>query len=103
MDWLKAINAGRSLSNVHNDVVGDWYRDPWNWAELRWVVKKAPELLASRLNDKGSKHAVPIDVPKENFVIRPALLLDPLDRLAYQALVDRLSATLVGKLHGWAY
>src|ERR1041385_6498169 len=103
MEWLKALDVPRALSNVNNDVLGDWYRDPWSWAELHWVVQKSPELLAARLNDKGARHAVPIDVPKENFVIRPALLLDPLDRLAYQALVDRLSVPLIGKLSGWAY
>src|SRR6267154_3797004 len=103
MDWLTTIDASKALYNVHIDILGDWYRDPWSWAELDWVVKKAPEILSARLNEKGSRRAVPLDVPKENFAIRPALLLDPVDRLCYQALVDRLSVSLIGDLRGWAY
>ncbi len=103
MDWLQAVDAPKALSNVHADILGDWYRDPWSWPELTWVVQDAPELLSARLNERGARRAVPIDVPKENFVTRPAVLLDPLDRLSYQALVDRISARLIGKLRGWAY
>jgi hypothetical protein len=49
------------------------------------------------------KAAARLDVPKENFALRPAIVFDPLDRLIYQALVDRLSVDLVGELPAWAY
>ncbi|WP_326950969.1 RNA-directed DNA polymerase [Amycolatopsis sp. NBC_01307] len=42
-----------------------------------------------------------MDVPKENFGIRPAVIMDPLDRLSYQALVDVQSARLIGGLDQW--
>lgn len=103
MDWLKALDFGRALRNVETDILGDWYRDPWGWPELRYAVERAPSLIVARLNEAGARRVLPLDVVKENFVIRPAVVLDPLDRLCYQALVDTLSKTLIGKLHGWAY
>ena len=46
---------------------------------------------------------VKVDVPKENYVTRPALILDPLDRLIYQALVDQMSKKLIGDMSSFAY
>jgi hypothetical protein len=103
MNWVGALNTHRTLANVHTDILGDWYRDPWGWPELKFVVEKAPELLVGRLNEVGSRRVLTLDVPKENFVIRPAVVLDPLDRLCYQALVDTLSKSLIRNLKGWAY
>src|SRR5689334_9929186 len=98
IDWSEALNFGQATKNVRGDTIGDWYRDPWGWPEIEWVSKEAPSLLIARLNDRGAKRALALDVPKENFVLRPAMLLDPLDRIAYQALVDSLSVQLAGDL-----
>jgi hypothetical protein len=91
--------------NCHIDFIGDWYRDPWGWPELDWDVSKRPELVATRLNMSGVRRAALVDVAKENFGIRPAIVMDPLDRLIYQALVDRLSLEFVAGakrwVHGW--
>ena len=104
MEWLRALDFDLALKNVHADIVGDWYRDPWNWCELDWIVKgELDNFVLPRLNDTGVKATVPLDVPKENFAVRPAVVLDPLDRLVYQALVDRLSVDLIGGLQRWAY
>lgn len=103
MDWSSVLDFKRALANVRRDILGDWYRDPWGWPELAFAVESAPELLVSRLNAKGCHRALTIDVIKENFVIRPAVVLDPLDRLCYQALVDTVSKSLIGSLPGWAY
>lgn len=103
MDWLAALDIDQALTNVGIDTKGDWYRDPWGWPELRWITKKKPETIVQRLNSSGVWRAHPIDVPKENFGTRPAIVMDPVDRLAYQALVDRLSIDLVGTQKQWAY
>jgi hypothetical protein len=46
-----------------------------------------------------------IDVPKENFGVRPAVILGVGDRIIYQTLVDALSPALLGSLladvYGW--
>ncbi len=103
MNWLDAINVQRTLRNVETDILGDWYRDPWGWPELRYVADAATQLIVGRLNETGAHRVLTLDVPKENFVIRPAVILDPLDRFCYQALVDTLSKTLIGSVPSWAY
>jgi hypothetical protein len=102
-DWLKVVDAKRALRNVRLDMVGDWYLDPWEWPETAWVVDKEPQHLVDRLNETGARPALPIDVLKENFAVRPAVVLDPIDRLAYQALVDRVSLKAIGNMRSWAY
>lgn len=98
MEWSEATSFERAAKNVRSDIFGDWYRDPWGWPETEWTVREAVTILVDRLNDSGTKRTLPVQVPKENFVIRPAVLLDPIDRLAYKALVDSLSAELIGEL-----
>jgi hypothetical protein len=56
-----------------------------------------------RLNARGVKGTASLDVPKENIAVRRAVVLDRLDRLIYQALVDRLSVGLIGSLPSWVY
>jgi hypothetical protein len=104
MDWFSALDFERALTNVQSDIRGDWYRDPWDWKELEWMV---PDSLSDhaipRLNSSGVKHTARLDVAKENFSVRPAVVLDPLDRFVYQALVDCLSERLIGDLTARAY
>ena len=52
---------------------------------------------------RGARRAALIDVPKENWGSRPAVVLDILDRLTYHSLVDRLSIDLIGNLHPSVY
>ncbi|MDG4760743.1 RNA-directed DNA polymerase [Micromonospora sp. WMMD710] len=83
--------------------MGDWFRDPWGWPELDWVVATRRDLIEERLRSTDVRAISKIDVPKENFGIRPAMVMDPLDRLAYQALVGHLSVPLIGGMHRNAY
>lgn len=105
MDWAAALDFKQALVNCHNEMIGDWYRDPWGWPELDWTVKKRQDLLVNRLNRPGARRVAKVDVPKENFTIRPAVVLDPIDRLIYQALVGAVSRQLIGELDscvfGW--
>jgi hypothetical protein len=95
VDWLKALDLERAVRNVEADVRGDWYRDPWGWREATWALKRSPEVYVQRLNSSGVAAAFPIDVVKENFGTRPAMVMDPVDRVIYQAMVDRLSVELI--------
>jgi hypothetical protein len=103
MDWLNTLNFDLALVNCHKDFLGDWHRDPWGWPEFDWVVTTRPEMLAARLNATGTKRVAKVDVPKENFATRPAIVMDPVDRLIYQALVDRVSVTLSRDMAPWAF
>lgn len=103
IEWLEVLDISLALKNCHIDLLGDWYRDPWGWPEMDWVVGRRPDLVAARLNSSSTRHVAKIDVAKENFSVRPAIIMDPLDRLIYQALVDRLSFEFIGNLKGWAF
>jgi hypothetical protein len=103
LDWPGMLNLERALYNCRNDIMGDWYRDPWGWPEMDWAVEKRPQVITARLNSSGSRRAARIDVAKENFGIRPALVLDPIDRIVYQALVDASSRSLIGNMPGWVH
>lgn len=103
VDWLQILDLQRALANCHEELIGDWYRDPWGWPELDYLVLKDPRLVAARINSGGIRLAAKIDVPKENFATRPAIVMDPVDRLVYQALVDRVSVPLIGDLRPWVY
>lgn len=102
-DWTQALNLKAALVHLHYEMQGDWYRDPWGWPELDWVVDRGQDVALTRLNSSGVWRVAKIDVPKENFGIRPAIVMDPVDRLIYQALVDRVSAQLIGDLNDWVY
>jgi len=103
--WLPSIQLPLVLRTCHRDFLGDWYRDPWGWPEMEWVANQKRSILEARLSARGAGFSCLIDVPKENFAIRPAAILDPVDRLAYQTLVGRASKALIGKLDpnvfGW--
>ncbi len=105
IDWLRALDLDLAHENLEAELVGDWHKDPWGWPELDYVHNKEPSLLAQNCSDEGSKKVALIDVPKESWGTRPAVVLDPLDRLMYQSLVDRLSINLIGDLSrntfGW--
>jgi hypothetical protein len=103
LDWLESLDLDLALHNCRNDILGDWYRDPWGWPELDWAVHKRPEIIVARLNSSGARRAARLDVAKENFGIRPAVVLDPIDRISYQALTDRLSNRLIGSMPEWVY
>lgn len=103
IDWLEVLDVSRALTNCHIDLIGDWYRDPWGWPEMDWAVRREPDLIVARLNASGVRGVAKIDVAKENFSVRPAIIMDPLDRVIYQALVDRLSLEFIGEMKGWVF
>ena len=103
MSWISSLDLDRALSACHQDLLGDWYRDPWGWPELDWAVTSRRDLIEQRILATDVRTVAKIDVPKENFGIRPAVVMDPLDRLAYQALVGAMSQNLIAGLHANAY
>jgi hypothetical protein len=103
LEWDKVVDIDQALVNCHIELIGDWYRDPWGWPELDWVAKKRKDLVVARLKGAGARAVCAIDVPKENYMIRPAVVIDPVDRLAYQALTDRVSKSIIGDMNRHAY
>ncbi|MBB5959628.1 hypothetical protein FHS29_006249 [Saccharothrix tamanrassetensis] len=105
VDWLRALDIEKATANVRHEFTGDWHRDPWGWPELGFLLGKKQDLFVENCKAVRSRQVSLIDVPKENWGSRPAVVLDPLDRITYQALIDRLSVDLIGKLSpssfGW--
>ena len=105
MTWPQALDFSRALKNVRHDVAGDWYRDPWGWPEYELEAGRGWQATQARCLSDSVRKSEKLDVPKENFSTRPALVMDALDRLAYQSLVDLQSKRLIGDLHsnvfGW--
>lgn len=102
-DWTTILDIPRARKNVESEYYGDWYNDPWGWPELEHLCSVDQPLLVSHLDTAMPGQLAALDVPKANWGIRPAVVLAPLDRLAYQALVDRLSRPLIGDLHPSVY
>lgn len=103
MDWSKALDHELAFKNVSQDLIGDWYRDPWNWPELEFVAKTDPSILRERASAGGAGRVANVDVPKEGFASRPAVVMGPVDRLLYQALVDRISKRVTDGLAPWVF
>lgn len=103
-DWAKALDFTRAAANLRVEMGrSDWHQDPWDWPELSFVLRKEPELVIQHCRSAGTLEPALVDVPKENWGTRPAVVLDLMDRLVYQALVDRLSVELIGNLSPNAY
>src|SRR5450759_2270752 len=105
IDWAKALDLEQAVTNLKVEAVGDWHQDPWGWPELHFLLKKQPDFVYQHAGASGSLEPALIDVPKENWGTRPAVVLDITERLTYQALVDQASLKLIGQLSpnvfGW--
>lgn len=107
MNWIDDLDPRRAISNLTQEKTGDWYRDPWDWPEYEFLNStQGQDLIRSRLvSNSLVSEPSKIDVPKENFGTRPAVILSVGDRVIYQTLVDGLSSTLIGDLahdvYGW--
>jgi hypothetical protein len=105
------VVAGAKLAAAEN--YGDWYRDPWGWPEL--FVENIRDLdveadIVVRGSD-GEHHLEEqpffhlIEVPKSALGLRPAVVQDPLSRLAYLSAacagLDKLHRNLPDWVYGW--
>ncbi len=100
---FKSIDIKRAAATVSDDVKGDWYRDPWGWPEVKWLAESRPEKVVERLRNHEYGWTTAIDVPKKNGAVRPGIVINPLDRLAFQCLADELSVEAAGDLPSWVH
>lgn len=102
--WLEIVDLDRACKTVRTDIFGDWYRDPWGWPETEWLASaEGHRHVLHALESTDPRRGTPLDVPKENFSTRPAYVFDPVERLIFQALIDRISKQLVGSMPRWSY
>lgn len=105
IDWLKVLDLKQAVENIKVEIPGDWYQDPWGWPELGFMLQKQQSLISGNLEVSGVGTVALLDVPKENWGTRPAVILDIADRLSYHALSDYVSVKLIGSMspdvYGW--
>ncbi len=91
---------------------GDWYRDPWGWPELALTLVEtldAEEALGVARRHNGEYHlgVQPsfhlIEIPKSRLGVRPAVVEDPMSRLAYLSAVSAGLNALHRDLPEWVY
>jgi hypothetical protein len=85
IDWSAVIDLERAVANIKSEFPGDWHQDPWGWPELGFMLKKRPDMVFENCGESGTRALALLDVPKENWGTRPAVVLDIADRLTYQA------------------
>jgi hypothetical protein len=103
VDWSRVVDVERAAANVRTEFPGDWYVDPWGWPELGYLSKYDVASVLDHCRSADTGRGIAIDVPKENWGSRPAVVLDVLDRLVYQATVDTVSVKLIGDMAREAY
>lgn len=109
-------NLGLDISGgvrlAASEMFGDWYRDPWGWPELSHgaVADIDAEVdLGLRAGSDGEYHLSVnphfhlIDIPKSRLGVRPAVVQDPLTRLAYLSAVQSALGSLHSDLPDWVY
>jgi hypothetical protein len=98
------VDIALAVRNVRIDATKDWLDDPWGWPELDWLATNPGcKAVEHRLKTNTTGYVVRLDVAKDSRSTRPALVMDPADRVAYQALIDKVSLELVGHLPSWVY
>jgi hypothetical protein len=102
-DWLSTLNVAAATSNVRIDSYGDWYRDPWGWPELAFLAGEGRAHVLARALTGPVGAAIAIDVPKSSTKTRPAVVLEIVDRVLYQACVDSIAPTVDQRLKDWVF
>lgn len=97
---IDELNILAARDNVIADAPQDWFADPWHWPELKMLNVEAIE---ERLRKPTADWTLALDVPKQSQGVRPAIVLSPIDRIAYQAIADELSIAATSRLHEWVF
>lgn len=101
--WSEVVDVSLAARSATTEMYGDWFRDPWSWPELNYLVK-VPSLLFDRMDSRRARFER-LAIPKTNFGTRPAVVQSPIDRMAYHAVANALSPSLIGDLapfvSGW--
>lgn len=92
-ELVAKMNFTLSIGRIVTDVLSDFLLAPHYSVVYTHaadaLIGRVKHLLSSGQYDTGLP--IKIDVPKRSGVTRPGAILQPIDRLAYQALVDNLS------------
>ncbi|WP_281377150.1 RNA-directed DNA polymerase [Streptomyces harbinensis] len=89
---------------------GDWYRDPWGWPELTWVINNPEDFPWSEVVHRDGNITLrreprfePTVVPKSRLGVRPAVVMSLDVRIAYAAAIAQVTSKLHAGLPEWVF
>lgn len=92
------INLWRAIKRLKQDLRDDWFQDPLDfkfWLSKEFIFKRIKKYLNnSERNYKPSIPAKHYVIPKSGFSTRPSIETSLIDRVMYQAYIDKLSENL---------
>jgi hypothetical protein len=101
------LNISKAIKRLHKDLRDDWFQDSLNYYKLltpKYIVAQLLEYIKDgNLQYKSQSLAQHFNVPKTNFATRPAIEVNLVDRVIYQAYVDFIADKLDKKLNNQVY
>lgn len=100
------LNIWRAIERLKNDIKDDWFQDPINFKFLlskKFFYHRIKDLIDKDNIYDPSSFAKHFTVPKSGYSTRPAIETSFIDRIIYQAYVDKLSENLDYILHPQIY
>jgi hypothetical protein len=90
---LEQINVTQAINRVACDVHNDFIVAPHYSAVFKYASDDLWQLLKTLLNNGKYNPQLPIniEVPKKTGLTRPGSILNPIDRLLYQCIADRIA------------
>ncbi|MFH8395162.1 reverse transcriptase domain-containing protein [Streptomyces sp. NPDC018036] len=104
------LDAKKAADICQTEMYGDWYRDPWGWPELPWVMKNPQDFPWSEIVHRDGNITLrreprfePTVVPKSRLGVRPAVVMSLDVRIAYAAAIAQVTSKLHANLPEWVY
>ncbi|MFC4115051.1 RNA-directed DNA polymerase [Nonomuraea zeae] len=105
------LDLQKGAQLCRTEMYGDWYRDPWEWAEITWAKEEPSKIPITDLVSKTGEGIVarftpefsPLHVPKSLLGIRPAVVMTPDAHLLYLASIAAVAPKLHANLPEWVF
>jgi hypothetical protein len=97
LDWNLAVRR------FSKDIRDDFFPDPLEYRDFLADRAATAERVGQDLAQFFPRVAGNYEIPKANLLVRHAIQLGPVDRIAYQALVDSLYGAVDACLERWSF
>lgn len=104
------LDAKKAADICQTEMYGDWYRDPWGWPELTWVMNNPQDFPWAEIVHRDGNITLrreprfePTVVPKSRLGVRPAVVMSLDVRIAYAAAITQVASKLHSNLPDWVY
>ena len=100
------LNIWKAINRLKKDLKDDWFQDPINFRYLlskKFFYKRVEQYIGRNKPYTSSSLAKHFTIPKSGYSTRPAIETSFIDRIMYQAYVDKLAKNLDHVLHPQVY